>query len=232
MKLDPRAWVLLALGALAVAGLKLPGLLGEVGVYVWLGVFPGMALARLLLPRAAASTRWTLGLTLSPVVSAVAGWAMLRGGMDLVTGSRVAGIAGFLLFAGGEARGIGMPADDPQAAPLRRFVLVWTGAAVLFVVAVLALNPWSLIRSDTWVHLAIVQVAVREAQLGRGQALGALQQARVNCRPACGQLAGMQQPFVMAHPSGHPPEQWHLACCLGHWLVDRLQYEADRLSCS
>lgn len=53
-------------------------------------------------------------------------------------------------------------------------------------------------------------------------------------RPArgCGQLAGMQQPFVMAHPSGHPPEQWHLACCLGHWLVDRLQYEADRLSCS
>lgn len=157
MRLDKRVWTLFGLGLLAVAGLTLHGLPGQIGVYVWLGVFPGMALSRLLLPRAAAATSWTLGLTLSPITSAVAGWALTRGGLDLVTASRLVAVTGFILFAGGEARAIGVPSADPLAAPVRRFALVWTAAAVLFVVAVFALNPGSLIRSDAWIHLAIIE---------------------------------------------------------------------------
>lgn len=50
---------------------------------------------------------------------------------------------------------MGRPADDPLEAPVSRFAWGWTLGAVAFVVACLALNPWSLIRSDTWVHAAI-----------------------------------------------------------------------------
>jgi hypothetical protein len=148
--------VLLALSLLAAAGLKAPGLLGEAGAYLWLGVFPGMAIARLLLPRSAPLTRWTVGLTLSPVVSTLAGLALVRSGLDFVTAARLIGMGGWLLFAGGEARSLGAPLDDPDAAPVTRFAVGWTLGAVAFVIACLALNPWSLIRSDTWVHAAIV----------------------------------------------------------------------------
>ena len=157
MKLAPRVWVLLALSVLAVAGLKAPGLAGQAGVYAWLGVFPGLAAARLLLPRAAALTRWTIGLTLSPIVSAGIGWALQGAGFDMLTAARLIGIGGWLLFAGGEARTIGTAPDDPGVAPVTRFAWLWSLGAVAFVVACLSLNPWSLVRSDTWVHSAIIE---------------------------------------------------------------------------
>ncbi len=153
--LAPSVWALLALSALAAGGLALPGLAGQAGAFVWLGVFPGMALARLVLPRAGASTRWTIGLALSPLVSVLAGLALVRGGLELATAARLVGVGGWILFAGGEARAVGRPADDPLEAPVSRFAWGWTLGAVAFVVACLALNPWSLIRSDTWVHAAI-----------------------------------------------------------------------------
>lgn len=156
MRLAPRVWVLIVLCVAAAAGLKAPGLAGQAGLYLWLGVFPGMAAARLLLPRAAAITRWTLGLALSPVVSPVAGWALGLGGLDLGTAARVVGMGGWLLFAAGEARTLGTAPDDPQAPPVTRFALAWTLGAIAFVVACIAFNPWSLVRSDTWVHAAIV----------------------------------------------------------------------------
>lgn len=156
MKLAPRVWVLLVLFVVALAGLKAPGLAGQAGAYVWLGVFPGMAVARLLLPRGAALTRWTLGLTLSPMVSAGLGWALQRAGLDLVTAARLVGLGGALLFAGGEARTLGARPDDPDAAPVTRFAWGWVLGAVAFVVACLALNPFSLIRHDAWVHAAVI----------------------------------------------------------------------------
>ena len=157
MRLPPRVWVLAALCVLAAAGLKAPGLLGQAGTYLWLGVFPGMAIARLLLPRAKALTRWTVGLTFSPVASTVLGWALTRGGLGLADASRLVGMAGWILFAGGEARSLGVPDDDPLAPRFGAFARGWTAAAVAFAVACVAVNPWVLIRSDTWVHAAIVQ---------------------------------------------------------------------------
>jgi len=156
LRLDPRVWVLLALSVLAAAGLLAPGLAGRAGLYVWLGVFPGMAVGRLLLPRAAGITRWTLGLALSPIVSAVAGWALLRAGFDLATGAKLVGVAGWLLFAGGEARSIGAGTDDPHAAPVTRFAWAWSLGAAAFVAVLMGLNPWSLVRSDAWTHAAII----------------------------------------------------------------------------
>jgi len=153
---SPRAWVLLSLFALALAGLLAPGLAGMAGIYAWLGVFPGMAVARMLLPRAAPATLWTLGLTLSPMVSAVLGWALERAGFDLASAARLVGAGGGLLFAIGEVRATRKPADDPHAAPVTRFALGWILAAVAFVSACFAVNPWSLIRSDAWVHAAII----------------------------------------------------------------------------
>lgn len=156
MRLAPRVWVLLGLSVLAAAAFGAPGLAGLAGAYVWLGVFPGMAVARLLLPRAAALTRWTLGLTLSPIVSAGLGWALERTGLDLASAARLVGVAGWILFAGGEARAIGSRPDEPDAPPVTGFAWAWTLGAVAFVVACLALNPFSLIRHDAWVHAAVI----------------------------------------------------------------------------
>lgn len=156
MKLAPRVWVLAALFVLAVAGLRADGIVGQVGVYVWLGVFPGMAIARLLVPRAGTATRWTLGLLLSPLVSALIAWALLRAGQDLQTASRLIGMGGWLLFAGGEGRTIGRDADTEAEAPMTRWAWIALGAAVLFALLGPAFNPWIRIRSDTWVHGAIV----------------------------------------------------------------------------
>lgn len=156
MKLAPGVWVVAALCLIALAGLFAPGLAGQVGVYVWLGVFPGMAAARALLPRAGSATRWTLGLLLSPLVSALLAWALVRGGLDLLTASRLIGMGGWLLFAG-EARTLGRADEAADEAPLTRFAWGWIAAAMLFAALPPLLNPWILIRSDTWVHGAIVQ---------------------------------------------------------------------------
>lgn len=156
MKLAPRVWALAALFVLAIAGLRADGPLGQAGAYVWLGVFPGMAVARLLVPRAGTATRWTLGLLLSPLVSALVAWALLRAGQDLQTASRLVGMGGWLLFAGGEGRTIGRDGDTEPEAPVTRWAWIAIGAAVLFALLGPAFNPWIRIRSDTWVHGAIV----------------------------------------------------------------------------
>lgn len=142
--------------ALGVAGLFVPGPAGDVAAFVWLGVFPGLALTRLLLPGASASTRWTLGLALSPFAAATVGWALLHAGHPLPTAARLVAIGGWFLFAGGEARGFvarGVPADD---APGDRAAWGWAVAAAAFVALPMLLDPWLRMRSDSWVHAGIV----------------------------------------------------------------------------
>ena len=58
MKLTGGARLLGATLVLGVAGLLLPGIAGDVASFVWLGVFPGLALVRLLLPGSPTPTRW------------------------------------------------------------------------------------------------------------------------------------------------------------------------------
>ena len=157
MGLPKRVWVLFALMLVAVGGLVLPGLPGTLGAYVWLGLFPGLAMARLLAPRGGPFTRWTLGLAFSPLVTALAGWALLAAGLRLETAARVVGLAGWVLFASSEARSVAPRADEPDAAPITRFVVGWALACAAFVALPALLNPFVRVHSDAWVHASLVR---------------------------------------------------------------------------
>lgn len=157
MRIAPRVWVLFGLMLVAVAGLTAPGLPGTIGAYTWLGVFPGLAVARLLAPRAGALVRWTLGLALSPLVSALAGWGLIASGQPIETAARVVGLAGWVLFASSEARRAATDVQDPDGAPASRFAVGWIVACAVFVALPALANAWILVRSDTWIHAALVR---------------------------------------------------------------------------
>jgi hypothetical protein len=140
---------------LGVAGLLLPGAPGDIASFVWLGVFPGLALVRLLLPGAPTATRWPLGLALSPLTAAVAGWLLVHGGQPLPIAARLVGVAGWLLYAGGEARGLGRSTASDADAPASRAVWGWSLAAAAFVAIPYLVSAYVRVRSDTWVHAAI-----------------------------------------------------------------------------
>jgi hypothetical protein len=141
---------------LGIAGLVLPGAAGDVPAFVWLGVFPGLALARLLLPAAPAGTRWTLGLALSPLAASVAGWVLLRAGNPLPVAARIVALGGWILFAAGESRSLAGGERSGADAPGDRAAWAWGLAAALFVALPLFVDPWTRFRSDTWVHTGIV----------------------------------------------------------------------------
>jgi len=147
---------------LGVAGLLLPGAAGDVASFVWLGVFPGLALVRLLLPGAPTATRWPLGLALSPLAAAGAGWLLIHGGQPLPIAARLVGVAGWLLYAGGEARGLGRaPAGDADAPP-DSTVWGWSLVAAAFVALPYLVSAYVRVRSDAWVHAGIAwEIALR-----------------------------------------------------------------------
>jgi hypothetical protein len=156
VRLSAAVWPVAVTFGLGVAGLCVPGPVGDVAAFVWLGLFPGLALARLLLPAAANSARWTLGVALAPLTSAVAGWALLAGGQPLPTAARLVAIGGWFLFAGGEARALTRREPAPADAPGDRVVWGWALAAAAFVALPGLLNAWTRVRSDSWVHAGIV----------------------------------------------------------------------------
>ncbi len=153
---------------LGAAGLFLPGPAGDVVAFVWLGVFPGLALVRLLLPGSSPTTRWTLGLALAPFAATVVGWALLQAGHSLTTAARLVALGGWFLFAGGEARGFSQrsdsyddapddaPNDAPDEAPADRSAWGWALLAATFVAVPMLLSLWARTRSDNWVHAGII----------------------------------------------------------------------------
>src|SRR5262245_14445758 len=153
MRLAPGLGAVAVTFALGLVGLFAPGALGDVAAVVWPGVFPGMALARLLLPGAPALTRWTLGVTLSPLAASVAGWALVQAGQPLTDAARLVGMGGWLLFAGGEARALLARERADADAPSDRAAWAWIAAATAFVALPLLASPYMLVRSDSWVHV-------------------------------------------------------------------------------
>lgn len=156
MKGTARIWRIAGLLLLATAGLFAPGLLGVLGSYVWLGVFPGMAMVRLLLPRAGTMTRWSLGLALSPLVSSLVGVALQTQSVELQTGARLIGIAGWVLFAGGEARAAGPP-EDEDTPPADRWIWIVSLSAAAFAAIPVLANIWIRVHSDGLNHAAFTQ---------------------------------------------------------------------------
>ncbi len=155
MSLPGRIGPVAATFALGAAGLFLPGPAGDVASFVWLGVFPGLAWVRLLLPGAPAATRWTLGVVLAPFAASVFGWALLQAGQPLPAAARIVAIGSWLLFAGGEARTLVATTPGPADAPGSRAPWAWSLAAAAFVALPLATSEWVRVRSDTWVHAGI-----------------------------------------------------------------------------
>lgn len=145
------AWLAPALMAAAgLIGPRLPGLPGELGTYLWLGALPGLAVSALLGGALTGAERWTLGLAISPLLSATLG-ALLAGlGVPLATGARwIGGLGAAAAIAGAL---IPRPRGEPPSRAFRWWPVL--AAALLALPAIL--NPWIRVRSDTWVHGLLV----------------------------------------------------------------------------
>lgn len=149
-------WPLLATVALGAVGLMVPGPVGDVSAYVWIGLFPGLALGRLLLPDAPRATRWLLGAALGPLAATVVAWMIVQSGQTLTVAARVVALGGWLLFAGGEARALAGRTTSDDDARGDRFAWGWALAAAAFAALPMLVSEWARVRSDGWVHAGIV----------------------------------------------------------------------------
>jgi hypothetical protein len=146
-----------------LAGGALPGIAGAALTYPALGVFPGMAVALLVGWRQSLSRRWLLGLTLAPLASAGAGWALGRAGVALPDAARAITWGGAVLWAALEL----LRARAPEPAggdeePVPAWVTRWS----LGLAAVVALPPlcnaFIRVHGDGWVHAGIAyEIATR-----------------------------------------------------------------------
>src|SRR5882672_9896119 len=149
----------------AVRALAWPAALGLVAValYPALGVFPGMAAAFLFGGRSSRAQRWLIGLTLSPLVSAVAGWALMAVGVALPLAARAVALAGLGAWALLELLHAGRadaPADEGE--PLPALVRWWSLGLAAAVALPPLLNPFIRVHGDGWVHAGLVwEIAVR-----------------------------------------------------------------------
>lgn len=144
----------LLLGAVALAAGLLPAGLRTIALYPALGLFPGMFLAQVLARRESALHRWVVGLALSPLAGALAGWILLSLGVALPTSARViAGVAWAGWLAGTLVRPAG-PAEGPG--PASRSWLAWALGFAGLVALLPALNAWVLVHFDGWFHAGLV----------------------------------------------------------------------------
>jgi hypothetical protein len=140
---------------LGLAGLVLPGSAGAWALYPALGLFPGLAAACLLPLEGGAVARLALGLAVAPLVSAVAGWALVAAGVPLPIAARAVAVAGWAAWAALAWRGPRV-AKDGAREPGARFALLWALGAALTVGLTLFCNPYLRVRSDAWTHAGIV----------------------------------------------------------------------------
>lgn len=138
--------------ALAALGLTLPGSTGAALLYPALGVVPGLALARALPLEAGPVARLALGLAAAPLVTAVAGWALMSAGMAATPAARTIALAALAAWSLSCLRRTpAAPAREPGA----RFALAWAAGWAVLVALPLLVNPYLQIRSDSWVHAGI-----------------------------------------------------------------------------
>ncbi len=165
MPIAKRSWtpsLLVLLGLASLAARALPPGLREVAFYPALGLFPGLLVAELLAGREREFDRWILGLALSPLVAALAGIGLCRLGVSLAVGtSLIAGVS----FGGCLIAQVGRRLRRPSSSefPERRS-WQWLGWALGFagVLALLPIvNPWLLVRADSWFHAGMVWEIVR-----------------------------------------------------------------------
>jgi hypothetical protein len=157
------AWPVLALGLVTLAGLRLGGIAGTVASYPALGVFPGLAAALVLGWRWSRGRRWLIGLTLSPLVSAAAGWTLMAAGLPLPSAARAVALVGFAAWALLEAlRARHGEAPPDEGEPLPALVRWWSLGLAAAIALPPLLNPFVYVHNDGWVHAALTwEIAVR-----------------------------------------------------------------------
>ena len=143
----------LALTSLVLAGTLLPGSLGAWAIYAALGLFPGLALARIAPLEGGRIARNALGLAIAPLASASCGWALIAAGMPIPAAARLVAALGWGAWVWLTLRGPA-PAEAPE--PGARFAIGWAVGAALVVALPLFANPYLRVRSDAWVHGGIV----------------------------------------------------------------------------
>jgi hypothetical protein len=148
----------LVLGLVALASEVLRGLPGEIALVPLLGAFPGLALAWTLLPSSSRTARWTIGLVLAPLVSSIAGWALLSAHVEAAAAARLIGWTAWAVWMIQIARPRSANATlDPGDRPPSRAAM-WALSVGLAAAIALPhiLNPWMLVKSDAWNHAGIV----------------------------------------------------------------------------
>lgn len=145
--------ILLLAGA-AAGLLPVPGLAGQMLAYLGLGILPGLAAAALLLPRGSRGVRGTVALALSPLVSTVLAWFLVRAGLSF----RGAALAVVAAGAAGVLATLRAPRHGaaPAAERVPHGVLLWAAGLALVLVLVPVINPYLFIRGDSWIHGGIV----------------------------------------------------------------------------
>ncbi len=147
-----------ALALVAAFGLLAPGTAGPIILAVGPTLFPGLLVVSLCLPRAGALERWTIGAALSPLVVALVGWAGVRAGLAPATMLRaltfVAVVGAIATEAALARRATPAPQDGDGRA--RRAVALMAILAAAAVALPPLVNRWILVRSDAWVHGALV----------------------------------------------------------------------------
>ena len=145
-----------ALTACVAAGGFLSGVPGDWCLFPALGVFPGMALATLLPLERGTFPRWVLGLAVSPLVSAVAAWALMSAGLTLRAAALGVAVLGWALWLLAELREARRSGIAPESCDGLRFAWGWAAGAAVVVAAVMFVNPYLRIRGDAWVHGALI----------------------------------------------------------------------------
>jgi hypothetical protein len=148
----------LVLGLVALASETLRGIAGEIAILPLLGAFPGLALAWALLPAASRTTRWTVGLVLAPLVSSIAGWALLSAHVDAASAARLIGWGAFALWIVMLVRGRRPQEslDAGERAPSHPAMWLLSGGLAVAIALPHVINPWMLVKSDAWNHCGIV----------------------------------------------------------------------------
>ncbi|NOT33786.1 MAG: hypothetical protein HOP12_06395 [Candidatus Eisenbacteria bacterium] len=131
--------------------------LAELASYPWLGLFPGLVLARVLTPDARGAARLALSLALSPLISGVLACALLAVGVSLGNAALMIALASAAAWlATPETRRIREGFELPRGAVIVASLLAIAVSIPPF------LNRYIEVRGDTWTHAAIaMQILAR-----------------------------------------------------------------------
>jgi hypothetical protein len=134
----------------------IPGPAGAIALYPALGLLPGLAIAADLAPERGRLATAAIAIAIAPLAASVPGWILIALGAPVRTAAIVVAASAWLAWS--LRRGAGPPDEArPDGDPEERRAAWIAAAGALVVIAPMMLNSYLRIRSDAWVHGALVQ---------------------------------------------------------------------------